>query len=52
MLHYVKEHDFPLDYEVVYDQNDDKVYYVSKLKLWIYDGTSNVAEVKWWKEIE
>lgn len=52
MRHYIKEQDYPSDYEIVYDQNGNRVYYVNKLKLWMYEETSNVAEVKWWKEIE
>jgi hypothetical protein len=44
--------DFPPDYKVVYDQNGNRVYYVSKFGIWMYEGSSNVAEVKSWKEIE
>ena len=50
MIHYVNKHDYPTDYKVVYDQNDNEVYYVSELKVWMYGGSSNVAEVIWWKE--
>lgn len=52
MLHYVKDDDFPPDYKVVYDQNGWEVYYVRTIKEWLYAGSSNVAEVECWKEIE
>lgn len=52
MIHYINKHDYPPDYKVVYDQNNNEVYYVSELKIWMYKGSSNVAEVIWWKEIE
>lgn len=51
-VHFVKYGDLPSDYKIVFDQNNNKVYYVSELKLWMYEGSSNVAEVEKWKESE